>query len=122
MRLGNYLFLLVALFLASCAAPDIQHHIVISTRDQKLAERFHKNNVDYGSASLVRAALSDAGVLRSLDPAAEDFADQLDDHIKELLDEHPESYKPIDVVMADQADLVEVLHELRGIANYKGTS
>src|SRR6266513_528520 len=37
MRLGNYLFLLVALFLASCAAPDTQHHIVISTRDQKLA-------------------------------------------------------------------------------------
>src|SRR2546429_7523092 len=37
MRLRNYLFLLVALFLASCAAPDIQHHIVISTRDQKLA-------------------------------------------------------------------------------------
>src|SRR5438552_18620520 len=37
MRLGNYLLLLVALFLASCAAPDTQHHIVISTRDQKLA-------------------------------------------------------------------------------------
>jgi lipoprotein-anchoring transpeptidase ErfK/SrfK len=36
MRLRNY-FLLVALFLASCAAPDTQHHIVISTRDQKLA-------------------------------------------------------------------------------------
>ena len=32
----NYL-LLLALFLASCAAPDTQHHIVISTRDQKLA-------------------------------------------------------------------------------------
>jgi len=30
-----YLFL--ALFLASCAAPDTQHHIVVSTRDQKLA-------------------------------------------------------------------------------------
>src|SRR5512132_435146 len=30
-------FLLLALFLASCAAPDTQHHIVISTRDQKLA-------------------------------------------------------------------------------------
>src|SRR5947207_7591990 len=29
--------LLLALFLASCAAPDTQHHIVISTRDQKLA-------------------------------------------------------------------------------------
>src|SRR5712691_13467208 len=37
MRLGNYLLLLVALFLASCAAPDTQHHIVVSTRDQKLA-------------------------------------------------------------------------------------
>ncbi len=36
MRLRNYL-LLVALFLGSCAAPDTQHHIVISTRDQKLA-------------------------------------------------------------------------------------
>jgi len=29
--------LLIALLLASCAAPDTQHHIVISTRDQKLA-------------------------------------------------------------------------------------
>jgi lipoprotein-anchoring transpeptidase ErfK/SrfK len=36
MRLRNYV-LLVALFLASCTAPDTQHHIVISTRDQKLA-------------------------------------------------------------------------------------
>jgi lipoprotein-anchoring transpeptidase ErfK/SrfK len=30
-------YLLLGLFLASCAAPDTQHHIVISTRDQKLA-------------------------------------------------------------------------------------
>ncbi len=30
-------YLLLALFLASCAAPDTQHHIVISARDQKLA-------------------------------------------------------------------------------------
>jgi tRNA-splicing ligase RtcB len=37
-----------------------------------------------------------------------------------LLDEHPSAYKPIDVVMRDQADLVEIEHELRGIANYKG--
>src|SRR5436309_6931009 len=36
MRLRNSLLLLV-LLLASCAAPDTQHHIVISTRDQKLA-------------------------------------------------------------------------------------
>jgi tRNA-splicing ligase RtcB len=38
-----------------------------------------------------------------------------------LLDEHPESYKPIDVVMEDQKDLVEVLHTLRQVLNYKGT-
>jgi lipoprotein-anchoring transpeptidase ErfK/SrfK len=36
MRSRNYL-LLVALLLASCVAPDSQHQIVISTRDQKLA-------------------------------------------------------------------------------------
>ena len=30
-------YLLLALFLASCAAPDTQHQIVVSTRDQKLA-------------------------------------------------------------------------------------
>jgi len=37
-----------------------------------------------------------------------------------LLDEHPSAYKPIDVVMRDQADLVEIEHQLHGIANYKG--
>src|SRR4030095_6066840 len=38
MRRTNYLYpVLIAVFLASCAAPDTQHHIVISTRDQKLA-------------------------------------------------------------------------------------
>jgi L,D-transpeptidase catalytic domain len=30
-------FLLIALLLASCAAPDTQHQIVVSTREQKLA-------------------------------------------------------------------------------------
>jgi tRNA-splicing ligase RtcB len=39
---------------------------------------------------------------------------------RELLDEHPSAYKPIEVVMRDQADLVEIEHELHGIANYKG--
>ena len=38
-----------------------------------------------------------------------------------LLDEIPGAYKDIDTVMADQADLVEVVHDLRGILNYKGT-
>jgi tRNA-splicing ligase RtcB len=37
-----------------------------------------------------------------------------------LLDEHPMAYKDIDVVMSDQADLVEVRHALRQILNYKG--
>jgi RNA-splicing ligase RtcB len=37
-----------------------------------------------------------------------------------LLDEAPEAYKPIDVVMRDQADHVRIEHELTAIANYKG--
>lgn len=37
-----------------------------------------------------------------------------------LLDEHPDAYKDIDQVMADQRDLVEVVHELHQILNYKG--
>jgi tRNA-splicing ligase RtcB len=37
-----------------------------------------------------------------------------------LLDEHPASYKDIDKVMADQADLVAVQHTLRQVFNYKG--
>lgn len=37
-----------------------------------------------------------------------------------FLDEHPEAYKPIDQVMADAADLVEVCHTLRQFVNVKG--
>ena len=37
-----------------------------------------------------------------------------------LLDEHPDSYKSIETVMADQEDLVEVQHVLRQVFNYKG--
>ena len=39
----------------------------------------------------------------------------------EFLDEHPDAYKSIDVVMADAADLVEIRHTLRQIVNVKGT-
>lgn len=42
------------------------------------------------------------------------------DHAKALLDEDPRAYKDIDVVMADQADLVAVEHTLHQILNYKG--
>jgi tRNA-splicing ligase RtcB (3'-phosphate/5'-hydroxy nucleic acid ligase) len=38
-----------------------------------------------------------------------------------LVDEIPTAYKDIDQVMADQSDLVEVLHTLRQVLNYKGT-
>lgn len=38
-----------------------------------------------------------------------------------LVDESPASYKDIDQVMADQADLVEVEVELNQIVNYKGS-
>jgi tRNA-splicing ligase RtcB len=38
-----------------------------------------------------------------------------------LVDEIPSAYKDIDQVMADQADLVEVLHTLHQVLNYKGT-
>ena len=38
----------------------------------------------------------------------------------QLVDEIPAAYKDVDQVMADQADLVEVLHTLRGLVNYKG--
>jgi tRNA-splicing ligase RtcB len=43
------------------------------------------------------------------------------DRAAELLDEIPAAYKDIDAVMAAQADLVEVVHELRQVLNYKGT-
>ena len=37
-----------------------------------------------------------------------------------LLDEHPESYKDVETIMRDQADLVRIDHTLKAIANYKG--
>jgi tRNA-splicing ligase RtcB (3'-phosphate/5'-hydroxy nucleic acid ligase) len=41
-------------------------------------------------------------------------------HDDAFLDEIPGAYKPIDVVMADAADLVEIRHTLRQIVNVKG--
>jgi RNA-splicing ligase RtcB len=38
-----------------------------------------------------------------------------------LVDEIPAAYKDIDQMMADQSDLVEVLHTLHQVLNYKGT-
>ncbi len=39
---------------------------------------------------------------------------------KAFLDEHPDAYKDVDVVMADAADLVNVRHTLRQVVNVKG--
>ena len=58
---------------------------------------------------------------------ASDLAEQmagkvwLSDRAESLIDEIPAAYKDIDQVMADQADLVTVLHTLRQVLNYKGT-
>jgi tRNA-splicing ligase RtcB len=41
-------------------------------------------------------------------------------HSDAFLDEHPDAYKPIDQVMEDAADLVEVRHTLRQVVNVKG--
>jgi tRNA-splicing ligase RtcB (3'-phosphate/5'-hydroxy nucleic acid ligase) len=41
-------------------------------------------------------------------------------HSDAFLDEHPDAYKPVDQVMADAADLVEVRHTLRQVVNVKG--
>jgi len=37
-----------------------------------------------------------------------------------FLDEHPDAYKDIDVVLGDAADLVEIRHTLHQIVNVKG--
>lgn len=41
-------------------------------------------------------------------------------HSDAFLDEHPDAYKPIDRIMADAADLVEIRYTLRQIVNVKG--
>jgi tRNA-splicing ligase RtcB len=41
-------------------------------------------------------------------------------HSDAFLDEHPDAYKPIDQIMADAADLVEIRHTLRQVVNVKG--
>lgn len=43
-----------------------------------------------------------------------------DDVAQSLIDEIPGAYKDIDQVMADSAELVEIVHTLRQVANYKG--
>lgn len=55
----------------------------------------------------------------------------LDDHIRDtagvecrkdegVIDESPRAYKPIEAVMAAQADLVEIVHTLKQVVCVKG--
>lgn len=44
----------------------------------------------------------------------------LDTSARSLVDEIPDAYKPVADVMRAQADLCEVVHELRSVLNYKG--
>jgi len=44
----------------------------------------------------------------------------LADDAESLLDEHPEAYKDLEQVMADQADLTEPVTFLRAVLNFKG--
>ena len=39
---------------------------------------------------------------------------------KDVIDETPAAYKPIDAVMAAQADLIEIVHTLRQVVCVKG--
>jgi tRNA-splicing ligase RtcB len=41
-------------------------------------------------------------------------------HSNAFLDEHPDAYKPVDVVMKDAEDLVEIRYTLRQVVNVKG--
>ena len=43
-----------------------------------------------------------------------------DDVAEKLIDEIPGAYKDVEQVMADSSDLVEIVHTLRQVANYKG--
>jgi tRNA-splicing ligase RtcB len=70
-----------------------------------------------------RHSRTQAKKLFSQDDLAEQMAGKvwLADRAASLVDEIPSAYKDIDQVMADQADLVEVLHTLHQVLNYKGT-
>jgi tRNA-splicing ligase RtcB len=82
-----------------------------------------------GNAESFHSCAHGAGRAMSRPAAKEHFT--LEDHIAAtqgiecrkdvgVIDETPGAYKPIDAVMAAQADLVEVVHELRQVVCVKG--
>lgn len=86
--------------------------------------------VGKGNASALLSAPHGAGRVMSRSKARKAFtAADLDSRMagivyrpgEEWIDEIPDAYKDIDVVMADAADLVDIVHELRQVLNVKGT-
>lgn len=84
-----------------------------------------------GNEASFTSAPHGAGRLMSRREAKETFSDDslrelmkgktwLDDKTRALIDEHPRAYKPIETVMRDSADLVEVVERLEQVMNYKG--
>lgn len=83
-----------------------------------------------GNEEALYSAPHGAGRTMSRNQAKKRFtAEDLDARMKgivyrpgrEWVDEIPDAYKPIDQVMEDAGDLVEVVHELRQVLNLKGT-
>ena len=58
-RLYQWIAILIATFIASCAAPDTRHQIVISTREQKLALLDHGNVMAIYPVSTSKFGLGD---------------------------------------------------------------
>lgn len=86
--------------------------------------------VGKGNASALFSAPHGAGRAMSWREAKrqftiDDLATQMGDivyrHGEQWIDEIPTAYKPIDQVMADASDLVEIRHTLRQVMNVKGT-
>lgn len=82
-----------------------------------------------GNKSALYSAPHGAGRAMSRRQAKKRFtADDLDKRMKGIVyrsgdawvDEIPDAYKPIDQVMEDASDLVDIVHELRQVLNVKG--
>lgn len=80
------------------------------------------NSCSHGAGR--RLSRTQARKTLSVESLVEAMGDRIwqSDKADQLLDEHPQSYKDIDAVMADQADLVTIQHTLSQFANFKGTS
>lgn len=85
--------------------------------------------VGKGNAEALNSSPHGAGRNFSRGEAKRRFTrDDLDDRMKGIvwgesdafLDEHPDAYKSIDIVMEDAEDLVEIKHTLHQIVNVKG--